>query len=144
MWVPLPAALTANWQTARRSDAITRDLFGNAGIVLLGLIFLLACLNTCIGLISCCSEYFSQILPRFSQRQWAFFFAFVSMVISNAGLSAILAVSVPVLGMIYPPALVLILLSFWTAPGNGSWFTRWQSPLPASPASLWYWQPAAL
>ena len=35
------------------------------------------------------------------------------MVISNAGLSAILAVSVPVLGMIYPPALVLILLSFW-------------------------------
>lgn len=26
--------------------AITRDLFGNAGIVLLGLIFLLACLNT--------------------------------------------------------------------------------------------------
>lgn len=65
--------------------AITRDLFGNAGIVLLGLIFLLACLNTCIGLISCCSEYFSQILPRFSQRQWAFFFAFVSMVISNAG-----------------------------------------------------------
>lgn len=93
--------------------AITRDLFGNAGIVLLGLIFLLACLNTCIGLISCCSEYFSQILPRFSQRQWAFFFAFVSMVISNAGLSAILAVSVPVLGMIYPPALVLILLSFW-------------------------------
>ena len=93
--------------------AITRDLFGNAGIILLGLIFLLACLNTCIGLISCCSEYFSQILPRFSQRQWAFFFAFVSMVISNAGLSAILAVSVPVLGMIYPPALVLILLSFW-------------------------------
>ena len=94
-------------------QAITGYLFGNAGIILLGLIFLLACLNTCIGLIACCSEYFSQILPRFSQRQWAFFFAFVSMVISNAGLSAILAVSVPVLSMIYPIAIVLILLSFW-------------------------------
>ena len=94
-------------------QAITGYLFGNAGIILLGLIFLLACLNTCIGLISCCSEYFSQILPRFSQRQWAFFFAFVSMIISNAGLSAILAVSVPVLSMIYPVAIVLILLSFW-------------------------------
>lgn len=94
-------------------QAITGYLFGNAGIILLGLIFLLACLNTCIGLIACCSEYFSQILPRFSQRQWAFFFAFVSMVISNAGLSAILAVSVPVLSMIYPVAIVLILLSFW-------------------------------
>ncbi len=93
--------------------AITHDLFGNVGIVLLGLIFLLACLNTCIGLIACCSEYFSQILPRFSQRQWAFFFAFISMVISNVGLSTILSLSVPVLGMLYPPALVLILLSFW-------------------------------
>lgn len=93
--------------------AITHDLFGNVGIVLLGLIFLLACLNTCIGLIACCSECFSQILPRFSQRQWAFFFAFISMVISNVGLSTILSLSVPVLGMLYPPALVLILLSFW-------------------------------
>ena len=35
------------------------------------------------------------------------------MVISNVGLSAILSLSVPVLGMLYPPALVLILLSFW-------------------------------
>ena len=94
-------------------QAITGSLFGSGGIILLGLIFLLACLNTCIGLISCCSEYFSQILPRFSQRQWAFFFALLSMIISNAGLSAILAVSVPVLSMIYPVAIVLILLSFW-------------------------------
>lgn len=35
------------------------------------------------------------------------------MVISNVGLSTILSLSVPVLGMLYPPALVLILLSFW-------------------------------
>ena len=41
------------------------------------------------------------------------FFAFVSMVISNAGLDLILAVSVPVLNIIYPVSIVLILLSFW-------------------------------
>lgn len=41
------------------------------------------------------------------------------MAISNLGLNQILAVSVPVLGAIYPVAIVLILLSFlhrWIAP----------------------------
>ncbi|MBS4784575.1 MAG: branched-chain amino acid transport system II carrier protein [Clostridiales bacterium] len=93
--------------------AVTSYLFGSAGILILGAIFVLACLNTCIGLISSCSEYFALTFPRISHRKWAVFFAFVSMVISNAGLDLILAVSVPVLNIIYPVSIVLILLSFW-------------------------------
>ena len=41
-----------------------------------------------------------------------FFFALLSMVIANAGLDQILEFSVPVLNILYPPAIVLILLSF--------------------------------
>ena len=40
-------------------------------------------------------------------------FALFSMVVSNAGLDAILKVSVPVLNAIYPVAIVLILLSLF-------------------------------
>ena len=87
---------------------------------LVSAVFVIACLNTCIGLISCCSEYFHELFPRVSYRWWALFFALMSMAIANLGLNQILAVSVPVLGAIYPVAIVLILLSF---------FHRWIAPL---------------
>lgn len=88
-------------------------LFGRIGNILLAGIFLIACFNVCVGLISSCGEYFYSICPRLSYRGWAVLFAVVSMVISNAGLTQIIAVSVPVLGAIYPVAIVLIALAFF-------------------------------
>ncbi|MBT9779925.1 branched-chain amino acid transport system II carrier protein [Clostridium sp. MCC353] len=85
--------------------------FGNAGAVILAAIFFIACLNTCVGLLSCCSKYFCTIVPRISYRIWVFIFAGISLVISNAGLNRILEVSVPVLNAVYPAAIVLILLA---------------------------------
>lgn len=97
-------------------ETLTRQvsvLFGRAGSVILAAIFVIACFNTCVGLISCCSEYFSTVFPRFSYRVWAVFFALVSMVVSNAGLNQILRISIPVLSALYPAAIVLIVLSFF-------------------------------
>lgn len=91
-------------------------LFGPVGGILLGLVFVIACFNTCVGLISCCSTYFHTLAPRFSYRAWAVFFAAVSVAVSNAGLDLILQVSVPVLNTIYPVAIVLIVLSFLDRP----------------------------
>ena len=90
---------------------ITSALFGTGGGILLGAIFVIACFNTCTGLLSCCSEYFHEIVPRVPYGGWVAFFAVASMLVSNVGLNQILAISVPVLGAIYPAALVLILLS---------------------------------
>ena len=73
---------------------------------------MIACFNTCVGLLSSCSTYFHTLLPRFPASAWAAFFALLSMVIANAGLDQILEFSVPVLNILYPPAIVLILLSF--------------------------------
>lgn len=92
--------------------SIVLELFGQPGLMILALIFAIACLNTCVGLISCCSDYFTKIFPALSYRAWAVFFAVASMLISNIGLNQILAVSVPVLGAIYPVAIVLIALAF--------------------------------
>lgn len=103
-------------QPGRRGGALTNVvglLFGTVGSVLLAGIFLIACFNVCVGLISSCGEYFHSICPRLSYRGWAVLFALVSMAISNAGLTQILEVSAPVLSAIYPVAIVLIALSFF-------------------------------
>lgn len=86
-------------------------LYGPAGTVLLGVIFVIACLNTCIGLLSSCSEYFCQLVPKISYRAWVVIFAVISFVISIFGLDAILAISVPILNVLYPLAIVLIVLN---------------------------------
>lgn len=101
-------------------------LFGTWGNVLLAGIFIIACFNVCVGLISSCGEYFYSICPKLSYKGWAVLFAVLSMVISNAGLAQIISVSAPVLGILYPMAIVLIALSFFHR-----WLTgkRWVYPL---------------
>ena len=64
-------------------------LFGKLGTVILAVIFVIACFNTCVGLFSCCGKYFAGIFPKIGYRGWVFVFAFVSMVISNVGLDMI-------------------------------------------------------
>lgn len=85
-------------------------LFGSAGSIILGLIFVIACFNTCVGLLSCCSEYFSAIFSKISYKKWVIIFSAASFLISIAGLNAILSVSTPVLNAIYPVSIVLIFL----------------------------------
>lgn len=84
--------------------------FGSVGTVVVAAIFLLACLNVCIGLISCCGTYFAEVLPRLPYRVWALGFAVFSCAVSNVGLDAILAFSVPLLNALYPMAIVIVLM----------------------------------
>lgn len=98
---------------AQTLTRLVNGLFGPIGNVILAAIFVIACFNTCVGLISCCSEYFHLIVPRYSYKAWACFFAVASMLVSNAGLTQILKISVPILNAIYPVAIVLIVLSFF-------------------------------
>lgn len=84
--------------------------FGTVGTMVVAAIFLLACLNVCIGLISCCGTYFSDEFPRIPYRVWALGFAVFSCVVSNFGLDAILTFSVPLLNAMYPMAIVLVVM----------------------------------
>ncbi|CDI50004.1 branched-chain amino acid transport system II carrier protein [Clostridium tetani] len=86
-------------------------IFGKPGVVLLAVTFTLACLTTCVGLITSCSQYFTTIMPKFKYITFVRGLTLSSMVLANMGLTKILAVSVPVLNAIYPVAIVLILLS---------------------------------
>ncbi len=91
---------------------IAGETFGKAGMIMLSLIFIAACFNSCTGLIASCAEYFSRLIPAISGRSWSFIFAFISFVISSIGLNQIISISVPVLSLLYPVAILLILLGF--------------------------------
>ena len=95
--------------------ALAQQLFGRAGLVLIAAIFVIACFNTCVGLIACVGQYFHQLLPRIPYPAIAGFFAAASMLISNIGLAGIIRLSTPVLHGLYPVAIVLIVLSFLPA-----------------------------
>ena len=89
---------------------IVHQLFGGVGAVILAAIFTLACLTTCVGLITSISQYFSTLTQRLSYRQWVFSIVGFSFLVCNQGLNTILGISVPVLNMVYPVAIVLIVL----------------------------------
>ena len=92
---------------------IVHQLFGSTGAVILASIFTLACLTTCVGLITSISQYFSTLTKRLSYRTWAIGIAFFSFVVCNQGLNTILSISVPVLNAVYPVAIVLIVLGLF-------------------------------
>ena len=90
---------------------VTTYLFGKPGAVLLAVIFTLACLTTSVGLISSCSQYFASLSDKISYKGWVRILALSSMILANMGLTKILSISVPVLDMIYPIAIMLIVLA---------------------------------
>ena len=89
---------------------VVYEIFGNGGAFLLALIFTLACLTTCVGLINSISQFFTTIFRGLNYRQWVFVLVIGSFLICNLGLNTILSISVPVLDMVYPVSIVLIVL----------------------------------
>ena len=84
---------------------------GDFGLVLLAFIFTLACLTTCVGLISSGGEYFEKLFnDRLSYKAWVCVWTLFSFIMANFGLNKLLEFSVPLLQIIYPVALVLIVL----------------------------------
>lgn len=92
--------------------AVAFELFGQYGSILLGVVVLLACLTTSVGLATSCAQYLHQVFPRLSYKKWLLIVIAFSAFVANVGLTQLIAISVPILGMIYPAVIVLIFLSF--------------------------------
>jgi len=91
---------------------VSEHYFGFAGKLLLAAIVTVACLKTAIGLITSCSQMFSEMFPNsISYNKYAILFTAFSFVIANFGLNKIIQLSVPVLMFLYPLAITLIFLS---------------------------------
>lgn len=86
--------------------------FGTVGTILLGVVIILACLTTNIGLMTACAEYFQRLIPKVSYKTLVTFFTVITFIIANFGLTNIITYSVPVLMLLYPLAIVLMILVF--------------------------------
>ena len=92
---------------------IAGHYFGGVGQIILAITITFACLKTSIGLVTSCSETFVKMTHgKISYPVWAVLFTLFSFAVSNVGLSAIIEYSIPVLMLIYPPAIALIALAF--------------------------------
>lgn len=111
--------------------AYVQHTFGGAGSFMLAALIFIACMVTAVGLTTACAEFFSQYLPL-SYRSLVFILGLFSMVVSNLGLSHLIQVSIPVLTAIYPPCIVLVLLSFT----RGWWHSATRVIAPAMFISL--------
>lgn len=93
--------------------------FGNYGSFFLGVLIFVACMVTAVGLTCACAEFFALYVP-ISYRTLVWILGIFSMLISNLGLSNLIQFSISVLIAIYPPCIVLIIISFtlkwWKCP----------------------------
>src|SRR5699024_3646482 len=86
-------------------------LFGRFGSVLFGLIVLLACLTTAVGLTNACASFFYRLYKKLPFKLYVALFTIVGLLITNLGLAMILSIAEPILVFIYPFAIVLIVLA---------------------------------
>lgn len=94
---------------------VSDHYFGFTGKVLLAATVGLACIKTSIGLITSCSEMFSEMFPKsLSYKNYVIIFTLFSFAIANFGLNNIIELSVPVLMFLYPLVITLIVLSLLT------------------------------
>ncbi|EIT83925.1 branched-chain amino acid uptake carrier [Fictibacillus macauensis ZFHKF-1] len=92
--------------------AVANYYFGSLGNVFLGLMIVIACLTTSVGLITSCAAYFHKVFPKISYRVIAVVLSVFSALVANIGLNQLIKISVPVLTAIYPIAIMLIFLTF--------------------------------
>ena len=94
--------------------AITKQLMGQPGLIILGIIVAFACLTTAIGLTSVTSKYFEDVTNKKLKYEYvAIFICVFSAIASNVGVDTIISLSVPVLTIIYPVSVALIILSLF-------------------------------
>ena len=92
--------------------SITDMLLGLPGKVVLGIIVTLACLTTAIGLTSAAGQYFSDLSKnKIKYEIIVIVVCLFSLVVSNFGVDTIIKFSAPILTVIYPPTIVLVVLT---------------------------------
>lgn len=91
-----------------------KHLLGQAGVIIFAIVVGLACVTTAVGLVSSCSKYFSNLSKqKISYKILVTVFCIFSAITSNIGLDMIISLAVPILNVVYPAALVIIILTIF-------------------------------
>lgn len=93
---------------------IVELLLGKAGLIIFAIVVALACITTAVALVSSAASFFAKLADdKISYSVFVVVICVSSAIISNLGLDMIIAIATPVLDIVYPPMLVLILLSWF-------------------------------
>ncbi len=116
--------------------AITYDLMGNAGVVVLAVVVGFACFTTAVGLVGATAAYFERVTSgRISYRAGVVFTTIMSLLICNLGLTSIVELAGPVLSVLCPPFMVTVVLLLFKKHIPNTWVYR-GAALVATVASL--------
>ncbi|MCQ9121890.1 branched-chain amino acid transport system II carrier protein [Rodentibacter pneumotropicus] len=85
-------------------------LFGFTGTWIMSGIIILANMTTLVGVTSACADYFSKFHVRLSYPFWVVVFTIVTTTVAQTGLTELLRITIPALLLIYPVAIMLVLL----------------------------------
>lgn len=89
---------------------VSHFYFGTSGNVLLGLMISVACMTTCVGLLSACAQFFNRLYPKVSYQVYVVSMSLFSLGVANMGLTSLIKFSEPILNAIYPLAISLVFL----------------------------------
>jgi len=94
---------------------ITNGVMGNFGKIALGLAVSFACLTTSIGLTATVGDYFSELLKgKVSYNVIVISATVFSAVFANIGVEKIVGLAIPILAVVYPVAIVLIIMGVFS------------------------------
>ena len=93
---------------------IIYQLFGSNGAIILAFVVFLACFTTGSALVSVTAEYFSKVSQgRFSYKKLVILTSLFAVVVTNFGLETIINFAAPILFIVYPAAIILVILAFF-------------------------------
>ena len=92
--------------------AIVQSLLGKPGLIIFALVVALACVTTAVALVSSAANHFADLCKgKVSYQIFVIIICVFSAVVSNLGLDTIVSIAAPILGIVYPPVLVLVIVS---------------------------------
>jgi branched-chain amino acid uptake carrier len=89
----------------------TEHHFGVFGIALLGLVMVLACLTTAIGVTTAGSEFYSRTFSPVSYRVSVWVTMIIAGLVANVGLDQLLEITLPVVVALHPIAIALLMIA---------------------------------
>ena len=87
-----------------------KEIFGNYGGIFLGVMVIVTCFTTTVGLIVSVSEFFYELYPKIGYKTYMTIFNLISFAITYLGLTTVIKISLPVLSILYPMVIAILLI----------------------------------
>lgn len=92
--------------------SIVQLLLGKPGLIIFTVVVAFACVTTAVALVCSVSDHFAMLFKgKVSYQAFVIVFCVFSAVVSNLGLDTIVSIAAPILGLVYPPVLVLTIVT---------------------------------